>query len=79
MAKVTIRVAPRTGVTYFPNEIRREGFVGEVEGLPNGLTFTLVKPGTKLADVERSLKIVLQDIQLRRKQEQLVTTNEQNR
>lgn len=56
-------------MTYFPKEIRRGGFVGEVERLPHALTLTLIKPGTKLADVEESLKIVLQDIQLRRKQE----------
>jgi hypothetical protein len=70
MAKITIRVDPRTGVTYFPKEIRREGFTGEIQGLPNALTFTLVKPGTKLADVEQSLKIILRDIKLRREQGQ---------
>ena len=68
MAKFTIRVDRRTGVTYFPKEIRREGFVGEIEGLPNALTFTLIKPGTKLADVEKSLRILLRDIRLRRDQ-----------
>ena len=62
MAKFTIRVDKKTGMTYFPQEIRREGFVGEIEGLPNALTFTLIKPGTKLADVEKSLNIILQDI-----------------
>ena len=65
MAKFRIRVDKRTGVTYFPKEIRREGFVGEIEGLPNALTFTLIKPGTDLADVAKSLRIVLRDIQLR--------------
>ena len=70
MAKIIIRVDPRTGVTYFPKHIRREGFTGEIEGLPNALTFTLIRPGTKLADVERSLEIVLQDVRLRRKQGQ---------
>ncbi len=70
MAKVTIRVDPRTGVTYFPKVIRKEGFVGEIEGLPNALTFTLIKPGTKLADVVKSLEIILQDIELRRQQGQ---------
>ena len=70
MAKITIRVDPRTGVTYFPKEIRKEGFVGEIEGLPNALTFTLIKPGTKLAAVEKSLEIILQDIALRRQQGQ---------
>ena len=70
MAKFTIRVDKKTGMTYFPQEIRREGFVGEIEGLPNALTFTLIKPGTKLADVEKSLNIILQDIALRRGQGQ---------
>jgi len=70
MAKFTIRVDRKTGMTYFPQEIRREGFVGEIEGLPNALTFTLIKPGTKLADVEKGLNIILQDIALRRQQGQ---------
>lgn len=70
MARFTIRVDRKTGMTYFPKEIRQEGFVGEIEGMPNALTFTLVKPGTKLADVEKSLQIVLEDIRLRRDQGQ---------
>jgi len=70
MAKFRIKVDKHTGMTYFPKEIRQEGFVGEIEGLPNALTFTLIKPGTKLTDVERSLQIILQDIRLRRKQGQ---------
>lgn len=65
MAKFRIRVDKRTGVTYFPQEIRREGFVGEIEGLPNALTFTLIKPGTNLVNVAKSLRIVLRDIELR--------------
>ena len=70
MSRVRIRIDDRTGVTYFPKEIRMEGFVGEVEGLPNALTLTLIKPGTKLADVEKSLRILLRDIKLRREQGQ---------
>ena len=69
MAKFTIKVDKRTGVTYFPKEIRKEGFVGKIEGLPNALTFTLIKPGTSLAYVARSLRIVLRDIELRREQD----------
>jgi len=70
MAKFTIKVDRQTGMTYFPKEIRQEGFVGEVEGLPNALTLTFIKPGTKLTDVEKSLRILLQDIRLRREQGQ---------
>ncbi|MFQ6122235.1 MAG: hypothetical protein ACE5LA_04165 [Dehalococcoidales bacterium] len=62
-----VRIDDRTGLTYFPKEIRREGFVGEVEAVANALTLTLIKPGTDLADVEESLRIVLRDLQLRRK------------
>ncbi len=79
MAKITIRVDPRTGVTYFPKEIRQEGFVGKIEGLPNALTFTLIKPGTDLADVESSLKIILDDIALRRKQEIKANTKKEGK
>jgi hypothetical protein len=69
MARFRLKVDKRTGMTYFPKGIREEGFVGEIEGLPTALTFTLIKPGTKLADVARSLRIILQDIELRREQE----------
>ena len=65
MAKLTIRVDPKSGCTYFPKAIRREGFVGEVDGLPDARTFTLIKPGTKLADVKRSLEFIIKDIELR--------------
>lgn len=65
MAKFKIRVDRKTGMTYFPKEIRQEGFVGVVEGLPNALTFTLIKPGTSLVDAAKSLRIVLRDIELR--------------
>jgi len=54
MAKVAVRADPRTGSSYFPKEIRQEGFIGNIDGLPNALTFTLIKPGATLADV-RSL------------------------
>jgi hypothetical protein len=70
MAKFRLKVDCKSGMTYFPIEIRREGFVGEVEGFPNALTFTLIKPGTSLADAQRSLQIVLEDMRLREEQEE---------
>ena len=70
MAKVTIRISRQTGAAYFPKELREDGFVGKIEGLPNAMTLTLIKPGTALPDVECSLRILLKDIALRRKQEE---------
>jgi hypothetical protein len=54
MAKFVIKIDKQRSMTYFPKEIRREGFAGEIEGLPNARTFTLIRPGTKLVDVKRS-------------------------
>lgn len=68
--KVTIKIGPRTGVTYFPREIRREGFIGTVEGLPDARTFTLIKPGTRLADVKHSPETIIRDIELRMQYEE---------
>lgn len=56
-------------MAYFPKGIRADGFVGKIEGFPTALTLTLIKPGTALSDIERSLKIILEDIALRREQE----------
>jgi hypothetical protein len=70
MAKFLIKVDKQTGMTYFPKEIRKEGFVGEVEGLPNARTFTLIRPGAKLVDVKRSLETTIQDIELRMRYEE---------
>jgi len=55
-------------MTCFPKEICEGGLAGETKGLPNALTFTLIKPGTNLADVEKSPRIVLQDLRLRRRE-----------
>ena len=70
MGKFSISIGEKTGITYFPKELREEGFVGRVQGLPNALTLVLIKPGAKLIDVEESLGILLQDIALRRRQGQ---------
>lgn len=68
---IRIRICDKTGFCYWPKEIRKEGFVGEVVGLSTALTLTLIKPGTSLVDVERSLNILLQDIELRKQYEEV--------
>ena len=70
MGKFAISIGERTGITYIPTELREEGYVRRVEGFPNALTLAHIKPGTNLADVEKSLHILLQDIRLRREQGQ---------
>lgn len=70
MSKFSISIGEKTGITYIPKDLREEGFVGKVDGFPNALTLILVKPGASLADIERSLRILLQNIRLRKGQEQ---------
>jgi len=70
MSKFSISIGEKTGITYIPKDLREEGFVGKVDGFPNALTLILVKTGASLADIERSLRILLQDIRLRKEQEQ---------
>ena len=72
MAKISIKIDQKTGVCYVPKSIRSEGFTGVIELLHNALTVTLVKPGTDLADVGRSLELVRKDLVLRRQQEDVM-------
>lgn len=64
--KGQIKINPKTGIAYFPDNIRQEGFEGTVELLANAKTVTLFLPGASLDEIERSLLIVLDDIRLRR-------------
>ena len=68
MPTVKVKVDNESGLGYFPKSIRDDGFIGELEGIANALTFTLIRPGTSLRDIEESLEIVLRDLRLRRKQ-----------
>ena len=65
--KPTIKINPNSGLAYIPNDIREEGFVGDVDCLPNAITLTLIRPGSSLEDVKKSLENVLKDLELRMK------------
>jgi len=51
---------------YVPLDLVDQGFVGDVDMYANAATITIAKPGVSLDEIERSLKIVLEDIQLRK-------------
>jgi len=50
---------------YFPKELVREGFTGEMEILNDAMTATIIHPNATLEQVKKSLLIILQDIELR--------------
>lgn len=65
--KPTIKINPNSGLAYISEDIRKEGYVGNVDCLPNAITITLIRPGASLEDVKRSLENVLKDLELRMK------------
>ena len=65
MAKGTLKIS-KQGVTYIPEGLRKDGFKGHVDYLANAKTVTLMRPGATLEEIEKSLRIILQDIKLRK-------------
>lgn len=63
--KTKIRIDAESGLAYIAKALREEGLVGEVMALANARTLILIVPGTKLADVKRSLKTIISDLELR--------------
>jgi len=63
--KTKIRIDSESGLVYIAKSLRAEGLVGEVVALANARILTLIIPGTKLADVKRSLKTIIHDLELR--------------
>lgn len=59
----------KRGHAYFGDDVERDGYIGEVDTIPNAITITIIKPNSTLEDVKRSLEITLLDIELRIKQE----------
>ena len=64
--KRQIRINKEARVAYIPKELIDQGLHGEMDGYANAVTLTIVNPNTPLEEVERSLKIVLDDIRLRK-------------
>lgn len=61
----SITINPTTRVVKLPKELVEDGFAGELDTYPNAVTFTLVRPGASLKDVEASLERTLGDIRQR--------------
>jgi hypothetical protein len=50
---------------YWPKELVREGFVGELEILNDAVTATIIHPNVSLEQVKRSLQLAQRSIDLR--------------
>ena len=67
--KIRIKVHEKSGMTYFPDELRNAGFVGDLDGYANAITLTVASSEASLDDIEKSLLIVLDDIKFRKRME----------
>lgn len=65
--KKEFRCYKHPGTVYLGQDITREGFLDmeRISGYANAFTLTLVKPNVTLQQIRRSLKTVLEDIEMR--------------
>lgn len=59
----------QSGSAYISDELRNDGFVGDVPYYSNGKTVTMVHPKSTLGEALQSLEITKQDLELRLKAE----------
>ena len=57
---IRIKVGDK-GTTYFSDDLRNEGYIGDLDASPNACVLIIPKPGAKNKDIARSLEIMAQD------------------
>lgn len=65
MPKMTVDPNQKYPRPYWPQELKDEGFVGELMILGDAFTATALHPKASLKQVRQSLEVVLKDIDLR--------------
>ena len=53
------------GNGYFSDDMRREGFVGDVDVIGHAAAMILMKPGASLEQVASSLRLIQKELRLR--------------
>lgn len=74
--KGTISIPKNSNIVWMPKAVKQAGFTGKVECLFDAATIVLLHPNASLDDVERSLKLLLEDVQIRRRLQQGEPQNE---
>lgn len=49
------------GIVYFSDDLRRAGYVGNLEAIPNACVMVIPKPGAKNRDIAESLEYLIRD------------------
>lgn len=61
---IRLKVAEH-GTTYFSDDLRRAGYVGNLEAIPCACVMVIPKPGAKNRDIAESLEYLIKDFQQR--------------
>lgn len=62
-----ISISESSQIAWIPKSLIEAGFKGKVPVIKDALTIVLLHPNASLDDVEKSLKLIIQNIQLRKK------------
>jgi len=65
--KRKIVINENSQLAYISDDLIKEGYKGDVEVLANFNTVTLLRPGSNIDGYISSLKLVIQDLMLRKK------------
>ncbi len=57
------------GTAYFSDDLREDGYVGDLDAMPNACVLIIPKPGAKNKDIAKSLMIMAQDFEHRAEME----------
>lgn len=57
---IRLRVGER-GTVYFSDDLRRAGYTGDLEAIPNACVMVIPKPGAKNSDIAESLEYMVKD------------------
>lgn len=52
-----------SGRTYLPKDIQNAGFSGELEVLPNHVTYLLIQPEATLEEIRKSIRFHLEHVE----------------
>lgn len=59
-----IKVGDR-GTAYFSDDLRNDGYIGDLDAITNACVLIIPKPGAKNKDIVKSLEIMVQDFRHR--------------
>lgn len=61
MPKIRVDKVEKYPRPYWPQELKEDGYIGDLDAVPNACVLIIPKPGAKNRDIAKSLVIMAQD------------------